>query len=108
MSRQKSHTPRSLCKSLKQMHQIAKSMHYQQDFSCEDNRFMYDIYEKCHRIMNEVRIKYDLDINNDFRPKGVDKSLKRICEHCDGYGGQWDGFVNPSKCGYCDGTGVDK
>jgi hypothetical protein len=52
MSRQKSHTPRSLCKSLKQMHQIAKSMHYQSDFSYEDNR---------------------LDINDDFRPKGVDK-----------------------------------
>jgi len=27
----KSHTPRSLCKSLKQMHQIARSMHYQAD-----------------------------------------------------------------------------
>ena len=73
MSKQKSHTLRSLCKSLKQMQQIAKSMHYQQDFSYEDNRFMYDIYEKCHRIMGEIRIKYDLDINNDFRPKGVDK-----------------------------------
>ena len=72
MSKQKSHTPRSLCKSLKQMSQIAKSMHYQQDFSYEDNRFMYDIYEKCHRIMGEIRIKYDLDINNDFRPKAVD------------------------------------
>lgn len=73
MSKQKSHTPRSLCKSLYQMRQIAKSMHYQQDFSYEDNRFMYDIYEKCYRMMGEIRIKYDLDINNDFRPKGVDK-----------------------------------
>ena len=55
------------------MHQIAKSMHYQSDFSYEDNRFMYDVYTKCHRIMNEIRIKHDLDINDDFRPKGVDK-----------------------------------
>lgn len=45
-------------------------------------------------------------IGNIF--EGFDKSLKRICEHCDGYGGQWDGFVNPSKCGYCGGTGVDE
>ena len=73
MSKQKSHTPRSLCKSLKQMRQIARSMHYQQDFSYEDNRFFYDVYTKCHRIMSEIRIKYDLDINDDFRPKGVDK-----------------------------------
>jgi len=41
-------------------------------------------------------------------------TLKRICEHCDGYGGQGDGYVPeekgmlPSMCGYCDGTGVDK
>jgi len=27
----------------------------------------------CARMMGEIIIKYDLDINNDFRPKGVDK-----------------------------------
>ena len=64
----------------------------------------------------------DDDKNNESYENGdgrmwwvlVDKSLKRICEHCDGYGGQGDGYVPeqkgmlPSMCGYCDGKGVDK
>ena len=73
MSRQKSHTPRSLCKSLYQMYRISATMHYQQDLPYEDCRFMYDIHTKCYRLMNQIRIKYDLDINDDFRSKGVDK-----------------------------------
>jgi len=31
------------------------------------------IDNKCHRLMQQIRIKHDLDIDNDFRPKGVDK-----------------------------------
>ena len=40
--------------------------------------------------------------------------LNFICPHCDGYGGEGDGYVPeqkgmlPSMCGYCDGKGVDK
>jgi len=73
MSKQKSHTPRSLCKSLQQMRNIAATMHYQQALSYEDRRFMYDIYTKCHRIGCEIVADNNLDINNDFRPKAVDK-----------------------------------
>ena len=75
MSNQKMHTPRSLCKALYQMHRIANSLcaKYQQPLSYEDRLLMSYIDNKCHRLMQQIRIKHDLDIDNDFRPKGVDK-----------------------------------
>lgn len=75
MSDQKIHTPRSLCKSLYQMHRIASSLctKYQPNLTYEDRLLMSYIDNKCHRLMQQIRIEHDLDIDNDFRPKGVDK-----------------------------------
>ena len=78
MSNQKIHTSRSLCKALHQMHRIAQSLSSNSHpaypaLSYEDRLLMSYIDNKCHRLMQQIRIKHDLDIDNDFRPKGVDK-----------------------------------
>jgi preprotein translocase subunit SecA len=75
MSNQKIHTSRSFCKALHQMHRIAQSLSSNSHpyLSYEDRLLMSYIDNKCHRLMQQIRIKHDLDIDNDFRPKGVDK-----------------------------------
>ena len=75
MSNQKIHTSRSLCKALHQMHRIAQSLSSKSHpaLSYEDRLLMSYIDNKCHRLMQQIRIKHDLDIDNDFRPKGFDK-----------------------------------
>ena len=61
--------------------------------------------------------RYDWDIelkSKDAAIRACAAIADNDCEHCDGYGGQGDGYVPeqkgmlPSMCGYCDGTGVDK
>lgn len=70
MSKKKTHTPRTLCKSLTQMINSARTMHYSEFIeNHEDRSFLYDIYSKCHNIRNKLMKEHNLDINNDFKPR---------------------------------------
>jgi hypothetical protein len=67
MSKQKTHTPRTLCKSLTQLRNIAKNSHYNEHFTKEESKFIYDIYNKSFDIRRRLMLEHNLDIHNDYR-----------------------------------------